>query len=356
MGMTIVNICSPTFDPCDSYGRIANELSFWLEAWGQQVNQIGDQARKQAIRPSLGGILLGYPTNFWTYGTFVNTGPRIAITMFESTVLPDGWAEKLNRCDAVVVPSRFLMDVFRANGVTAPIRVIPLGISNAFHRAVSRGSSTPFTFLAIADRGRRKAWDKATFAFDKAFGGDMNYRLILKARQMPFRFTNPNIEVVSEDLTDGQLAQLYSACHVMIFPSCGEGFGLPPREFAATGGIALATDWGGTADDLEHWGIPLPVVRMVDAWPDQKDWRGKLGQWAEVDTAALAETMKQVAAQYERMIAFRLRAARFVWSHYHWATFANRVNQLWDEILERKYGNHADSHRDQPVAEAVGVR
>ena len=111
-----INLCSPSVDECDSYGRLATELASWLDVFGHGVNRVGvpnvafgiesclATFRQRAIRPVLGGLLLGYPTLHHTYGAMVNTGPKVAITMFESTVLPEGWAEALNRADESGVP------------------------------------------------------------------------------------------------------------------------------------------------------------------------------------------------------------------------------------------------------------
>lgn len=353
--MSIINLFSPTWDACDSYGRLASELASGFEACGYHVNQFGDDApENQSVRPAFGGLFLGYPTLFSEfyeakYGAFASMGPRVAITMFESTRLPDGWAENLNRCDAVVVPAHFLVDVFREAGVGTPVEVVPLGISNAFTNVTRRAvpeNGEPFTFLCIGDRGLRKGWHKVSMAFVRAFGNDMAYRLIIK-RRSPMQFTNPNFEAIPDDYSDAEMADLYRRAHVMVFPSAGEGFGLPPREFAATGGVVLATNWGGTADNLSQWGISLPYT-LVDAWEDKSEWFHKLGQWADVDIDVLADQMHFIADHFENYADFGVRAAGFVRSHYRWESFARRVQVLWETVKERVYAGN--DHRETTAA------
>lgn len=338
----VVNIASPNFDQADSYGRIAHELSVWLQARDVHVNEIG-YGGKRRIQGAIGGILLGYPTNIPTYGNLLGIGPRIIVTMFESTALPDGWADHLNQCDAVIVPSHWLVPVFQKAGVTTPIYVVPLGISDAFRQSRTRPAPDPLTFLAIADRGGRKGWHIAGFAFQKAFGDDTAYRLIYKCRRgaLGFRFSNPNIDVIETDLSNDELADLYGQCHVMLFPSCGEGFGLPPREFAATDGLALATDWGGTADDLPRWGLPIPAS-LTPAWPGDASFEG-LGLWAKPDVDHLADSLLDIAAHYSSYQQQALGFGAFARQHYTWSTFAESVWAIWEGV---RYGNQ---HATQPV-------
>lgn len=359
--MSIINLFSPNWNIADSYGRIAHEVSRGFESSGYYVNRLGDDAPKQDIKPCFGGIFLGYPTDYQKYIdgqiSLSGIGARVAVTMFESTRLPDGWGDALNQCDAVVVPAQFLVDVFRQSGVGAPMSVAPLGMSEAFTKTVHYRTEVhtpkePFAFICIADRGTRKNWDKVVVAFFRAFGDDERFKLIIKARKFPINFTNSNIEVITEDYSDEQMADLYRKCHVMVFPSSGEGFGLPPREFAATGGVALVTNWGGMADDVHQWSIPLPVT-MTDAWKDKPEWFGKLGQWADVDVAILADQMRHIADHYVHYASFGIRAAGFVRSHYRWETFTKHVQGVWENaiaIKEKAHGNNG--HREtNPAAE-----
>lgn len=356
--MGIVNLFSPNWHPADSYGRIAHELSNHLEASGYYVNKFGDDAPKTNIRICFGGIFLGYPTmhdEIISQYRLAGQGARLAITMFESEKLPDGWTEPLNACDRVIVPAQFLVNVFENSGVGAPIEVVPLGISETFTKAAKRrvitewADKNPLTFICIADRGSRKNWLKVIFAFVNAFSEDERFKLIVKSRSLLTRFSNRNIQVIGEDYTDEQMAELYANAHVMVFPSSGEGFGLPPREFAATGGVALTTNWGGTADDIQHWGIPVPHT-MVDAWSDKAEWYGKLGQWADVDISTLADQMRYIADHYDSYVDFGIRAGGFVRSHYRWSTFASRVQAVWEEITSIKEKSHANNgHRTIPA-------
>jgi glycosyltransferase involved in cell wall biosynthesis len=337
----VINIFSPNWVIQDSYGRLALELKAGFEAKGYHVNPFGDNAPATVLQPAWGGLYLGYPTlykDFERQILFAEFGKRVAITMFESTKLPDGWAENLNRCDAVIVPSSFLIPIFRKNGVKAPLHVHPLGVSKEFFKPRLRTLSEerPLTFLAIADRGLRKGWDKAAFAFEAAFGKDMRYKLILKSREKTIEINQPNIQQIAHDMSNNQLAKLYRRCDVMVFPSCGEGFGLPPREFAATGGISLATNWGGTQDALNLWGVSLPA-NLTTAWRDNKEWYGRQGQWAEVDQDELVAKLLRVAGYFEYFAKeAHEKAAPFVARNYQWSRFTENIETIWKQVNEPK--------------------
>lgn len=337
------------FDYYDSYGLIACQLARHLTALGVHINALVHTGARfinlpddiatvvcQPHRPAEGGIFLGYPTSYAGHGAAAQQHPRIAITMFESSKLPEGWVDVLNSMDAVIVPGCFCRDVFRMSGVTAPIAVVPLGIGELY-RYTERSIDRPLTFLAFRDRGGRKGGVVAEQAFLRAFGEDMRYKLVLKGRTpkpgRAFTYTNPNIEVIQRDMSEEELYQLYLSADVLISPNMGEGFGLLPREFAATGGIALATEWGGTADDLSQWGWPLPYT-LVKA-----EWRGhpvfanqELGYWAQPHEEGIAQRLRIAAANIEtyRTVA-RLRAGR-VAEMYSWQRFAERVLTIWEQV------------------------
>lgn len=350
------------WDMYDSYGLIACELACHLSALGVRVSAMGhgetvrdnqpDDVRAitaQPIVPTYGGILLGYPTGYAKHGYMASRGPRIAVTMFESTGLPPGWVEPLNDCDAVVVPSRWLVDVFRAHGVTAPIHVIPLGLGESYQPAVRSADREPFTFLTFSDRGRRKGGVWAEQAFVQAFDDDPRVRLLVKRRahDIGIECRNTNIDIVQRDMTERELYELYLSCDAMVNPNMGEGFGLIPREFAATGGITLATNWSGTADDIGIWGIPLPY-ELVEA-----DWRGNrhlepiapLGVWAQPDIERTAQMMRDV---FEHRDYYQRRAeavAPRVRRMYSWRRFAERVLDIWRGV--------ANDNREPAHAAAV---
>jgi glycosyltransferase involved in cell wall biosynthesis len=334
MNAKVITIGAPDWTPAESYGRVARELTKGFRALGYHVNTLGHKAPEKRILPAAGGIVMAYPTNFGQWGPMLQYGPRIAITMFESTDLPPGWADALNHCDRVVVPSTFLVDVFRQAGVTRPIHVIPLGVSANFHYVQRSATRTPYTFLTIGDRGKRKGWHLAGFAFQKVFGDDPSVQLLIKTRPgaLPFTISNPNIHMVADEMSDKRLALLYATADCMVVPTLGEGFGLPPREFAATGGPVIATDFSGTADNLTDWGMPLGYS-LVKAW--EGDTRLEhIGYWAEPDVEELGHLMRYMVQHRSWSLERGARAAQFIKHTYRWRRFVERVNALWEELTD----------------------
>ncbi len=341
--MSAINLWAPNYDTADSYGRIACELAFHLTGLGQHVNTMGSRrdypnqsdALKSilngVIKPAVGGILLAYPTNFEKFGELANCGPTVAITMFESTKLPDGWSDVLNKMAAVIVPSKWCRDTFRANGVKVPLHVIPLGVSETYHPVERPLNRKPFTFLAIGDRWRRKGWDLAVIAFNKAFGRDPNYRLLIKARAngFPFEINHPCVDIIRQDMTEHEMQALFERTDCLIAPTHGEGFYLFPLEYMRTGAPAIVTNWSGPADYIRLC-YPLRYT-LADAWADNDELRG-LGQWAEPDIDHMVEQMTYVATGDQHGIRWMsMNNARRIRKLYSWQGFAEGVLKVWQQ-------------------------
>lgn len=380
----LLNVCSPNFDPRSGYGRMTRELIRAMTARGMQVNAIGtrtatidwgegdDEGRLLAdtpILPTMGGVLLGYPTLHPEYGELANMGPRVAVTMFESTRLPAGWVDALNLCDAVIVPTEEQAHIFRVNGVAVPIHAVPLGISDVYQPRTEDGANhhplghvpqkrgmqfsrlhyrreshkptarDPFIFLTWGDGDDRKGWDLAIRAFKIAFGDDSAVQLVIKTRRggggIPYEINVPGVQVIACDLTESQMNDLYLRADAMVWLARGEGFALPPREFAATGGQNVVTGWW--ADYAGRWAYPVRY-EMVRAWQNSKDKRDlPLGEWAEADVEHAAEQMRHVYTQNPRLLAKQgERAIDFVRRHYRWETFAERVIELYEEVAHAR--------------------
>jgi glycosyltransferase involved in cell wall biosynthesis len=338
---------SQHWDFADSYGLIACQLARHLTALGVRVNAMSlgrtvmdsqpDDVRavtSRPILPTLGGIAMGYPTNYHHHAP-LHYGPRMALTMFESSKLPQDWIAPLNDMHAVIVPSEFCRTVFMDSGVTAPVHVVPLGVGDIY-RYQERSTGRPLTFLAFLDRGERKGGIVALQAFLRAFGEDERYKLVLKGRtpkKQGFELTNPNIEVILQDYSEQELYELYCRCDVLINPHKGEGFGLLPREFAASGGFALTTGWSGTADAIEQWGYALPYTLETAHWRGNRTLQGQdLGVWAKIDPVRLAHELKMVAATWDytrTLLPQKAQAARRL---YNWRTFAEQVLTIWEGV------------------------
>jgi glycosyltransferase involved in cell wall biosynthesis len=268
--------------------------------------------------------------------TLAKLGPRVGVTMFESSRVPPGWAGALNACAAVVTPSRFCRDIFRDAGVTTPITVAPLGVSPLYQIA-GRAPGRPLTFLAFIDRGLRKGGIVAMNAFLAAFGDDLNYRLILKGRtsKVLAEVLNPNIDLIQRDLTPAELYQLYLQADVLINPHLGEGFGLIPREASCTGCLALTTAWSGTADELTQWGVGIPYQLVPADWANHGRLAGMdLGVWAKPDHDGLVRLLRHVADNQDWYRARAQVYARNARRLYSWERFAGQVLAVWKGVAD----------------------
>lgn len=226
---------------------------------------------------------------------------RALFTMFESTRPPRKWGEYSNRYDLVIVPCRGLVDGFREIGVRVPIEVVPLGVDperwSYQARDFGRG---PFRFLLFANShfgNRRKNYQAALDAFRLAFPNPDGVELWLKTTVggIPDEIKGiPGVFGLDARMDHGQLTGMLGQCHCLVFPSKGEGFGLPVREAMSTGMPVIAAPFMGLQEPMrQEFNFPIEYEMELANYEQIFD-SPDLGFWALPSVSSLAEQMLKV--------------------------------------------------------------
>lgn len=322
----------------DGYGYAALKITEAMAALGLPVTRQDIRSDEGRYSPDDGRLLESkYPAVAMTVPDWLPAikAPRLAAhTMFEATGLPEGWVQAMNdHAEFVTVPCSWCKEVFEANGVIKPIHVITWGVSDyhLVHRkpAVDR----PYTFLWSGNPDLRKGWDVAYKAFIMAFGGkDQRVRLRLHFRYPLMggvTFADRNVEVVTGRFFRPELQAMLQTADCFVFPTRGEGWGMPPREAALTGLPVITTNYGGTAVGIDNWAFPIGIDGMSSA--DYGFWEaGTIGQWAEPSVVEAAALMRWCFENQELAADAGRQAS-------HWlkrnATWEQTARQFW-EVLD----------------------
>jgi glycosyltransferase involved in cell wall biosynthesis len=258
-----------------------------------------------------------------------------AFTMWETDTLPPGSVEQLNRCGLVIVPSVWGRRCFRANGVTVPIDVVPLGydptvfgLHAPLRVAATRNTTTnplltPHSSLltvfgtagALDEGGLRKNVQRVIDLFRSEFPTEQNVKLRVKITPNSPRVEthgDPRVEVLDSHLTPAELAAWYRSLNVFVNASAGEGFGLHLLEAMACGVPLISSRFGGVGtffDARSGYEVRSRPVAANNAIYD--------GMWSDPDDGDIRRSMRKVYRDGETArilgLAAAQRAAMFRW-------------------------------------------
>ena len=235
------------------------------------------------------------------------SGALVVMQPWEYGTLPVDWVSASANVDEFWANSEYERRMFVESGVSPDkVKLVPLGIDpDRFHPDVEPlelATKKTFKFLFVGGTIHRKGPDVLlesylrTFTADddvclviKDFGGDSVYagqtfgEKIREAQNLP---DAPEILYLTNELSEREMAGLYTACECLAHPYRGEGFGMPVIEAMACGLPVIVTA-GGATDDFATsefaWRVPsrkqalgnsVSGMRLVyDGWllePDAK--------------------------------------------------------------------------------------
>lgn len=282
------------------------------------------------------GIAYGFPTMFDS--TTINKF-KVGYTMFETDKLPSGkeWAGKYGDAakvinevlDLLIVPCEHNKELFAKEGVTIPIEVVPCGINPDLFPYYERKPKKTFTFFMWGTLTLRKNPGLVISAFANLFKDNPDVKLVLKTQSGTLGHVDyvdmGDITVIDALWTPDRLYEELKRVDCMVFPSRGEGFGIPPLEAMATGLPTIIADNTGMSDYANPaYNIAIPTDRLSPAQRYPTKW-GDVGNWYEPSYTELKAAMKHV---YENQAeAFEMGKAASQWVRDNW-TYKNTAEKL----------------------------
>jgi glycosyltransferase involved in cell wall biosynthesis len=279
-------------------------------------------ALKRPIVKNGVGIWHEQPKDTWKNSPF---GKNIAIVPFETTRVPASWVPKINLFDALFVPCQQNVEMFQDSGVTIPIEVIHWGIDPKKFYPLERNNSV-FTFGTMGALSKRKGTDLLVEAFQKAFPTEQDVKLICKSSFNGFLWAkrDKRIEVNLTPVEHKELLDtFFKRIDCFVFPTRGEGFGLPPLEAMATGVPAIVTNWSGPVDYMTEEVGWLLDYKMVPATEFTEGvYKEDCGDWAE---PSLEDLIKKMRYAYEHKDEVKLKGRK--------SSDYVRENWTWDKRI-----------------------
>ena len=316
----------------ESYGAVAEYLALGMIREGATVNPVpiafdaegySDELVTvvRSSRPETGAPVL---YDCWPrpeLERYLDAPDLFIHTMWESSRLPDGWTDRLNRARAVIVPTPFVADACRASGVSVPIEVVPEGLDPQVYRPLRRPERPGVTTLIVGTPSGRKHVREGIAAWQAAFEGDQAARLIIKTRFGRSWATpdDPRIRVIDGEERTRGIAHWYGEADVLLALG-NEGFGLPMIEGMATGlpVIALASEGqGDLCREVPELLLPVEPDQFEEA--DEPPY-GRPGVRGVPPVPAVAERLRWVATHRQEASALGraasdwVRANRNAWS------------------------------------------
>jgi glycosyltransferase involved in cell wall biosynthesis len=274
-------------------------------------------------------------------------GHIVQWVVFESTRIFDRLKSVLDKADSIWVPSEWGRQILIDNGYSGDIIfVVPEGVdATLYHPYARQKINRPFRFTILGKYEERKSFEETIQAFAQAFGNLPDVELFIKshafenseqASQNLIKILDDyhlnNVNVYWGEMNYAQLAELYRSSDVFVFPSKGEGWGLPLIEAAACGCPIITTVYSGQTEYLQEIKSSVLsvdyVVVPIDSWDYHRDFeniQADYGLWARPDVYSIAEAMKHAKRNHKNLAKNALKNSYLLRKDYSWAQSAERA-------------------------------
>lgn len=298
---------SPHVKDTNGYGYAARMCKESLVALGHEVGWRDDTADVEInfIQPE-----------HWHW-----SGPyRIAYLPWESTEFRPGWVDALNEVDEVWTPSPVIGQWMVDAGVKKDVRIYQHGVDDVWTPKKRTWDSGRFKVLHHGAEALRKGGNDTIQAFQSTLW-DEPATLVMKMQLQQFNVHDTqHIEIKGKKIPLDSLIELYHDCHIMSYPSYGEGFGLAPLQAMATGMPVLVTKGWAPYEYL------LPEEMLIDSHLITSPWQhhhpGKVFQPHQDD---LQDKMRGLYDNRDKWFEYSFELANRVHEDYNWIDLTRKA-------------------------------
>jgi hypothetical protein len=285
-------------------------------------------------------------------------------TATETNLQPSVWiTEDIRRADVLLVPCELNRQAFKP--YNPRIEIVHEGVDPDLFRYVEREEPQalrPFRFMYLGDLTELKGVPLLIKTFRRWYeSGAMprNIELYLKCANPgkqngvtvpagiryevagsdgsfhPAEASGgvlPRITVDNRRVPFEELQGLYASAHCFVFPSTGEGWGLPISEAMATGAPCIWTHWGGPQEYAdESTGYPLTPRGGYKL--KQSPWLTEGSLHAFVEPAGLINKMYRVYNNYLEALERGRRASERIHSTFTWDHTAEKLIKACEKYI-----------------------
>jgi len=250
--------------------------------------------------------------------------------------------EIANELDLIIVPSRWVRDVYVKSGVKTPVEVVHHGVSELFKRPrkiprnanimllnlLKREKNYIYVLFFLHHSGYRKGADLVYKVMERIQQKYSNVVLIVKRADIvdPFLHYLRRLKMIEVGgwLPEDDLIDLYDTCDILLCLSRGGGFELNALEALARGLITIVPAEGPFLE-YSNYCIPVKVARWVKVFHDNPIHVG-YGFEADVDdcVAKLEQVLEHLHEYRERFE----RQRRYVLTKFSWSKVCQDLIQV----------------------------
>ncbi len=320
--------------------------------------QESESAMVDDLKEGLASFHLPQITLVHGYNNFKNSGYyKIFFSTTEVEGIPDDWTYIFNQADEIWATSEFARQAFINSGVKKPVYNIGEGVDpNYIHPDILPFFNKPkekFRFMSNFAWGRRKGVDVLFEAFRKEFDEDEDVCLMLKVTpsysghniqdELHLLYDRPGsapIYIYDLILPKWEIGRFYTMGNVFVWPSRGEGYGLPALEALASGLPVIASNYSAHLEFLTKNNKPLPGVELIDGklerYPGGDSIYYHGFHWFTPSVEDLRKKMRKVYENYKDYKEKALKSSEYVRKHFNWKVSTKKIIERIKDIYKNK--------------------